>query len=650
MATLDDIARELLDMRSQQGAMAQEIQRLIAENQVLRQAVTGPPPGVAEIANAVGQAVQMAMANATAAAGQPAAPRSLIDVKGLGKPPIFKGDGPRFNEWLRKATGFVIAAFGSTFRPVIEWVEDQDSTITDKDVDDQFGDTGHEPVDHIAEKNSQLHVALMALTEGESFDIVLGAAPNGLEALRRLVRRWDPLSGGRRRALLRQILVPERCKLQDLPAGLEKWEELVRRYEKRRAGGSTAALDDDIKTAALEALVPGELEQHLAMNRARITTYDQVRAEIQAYIEARRSQFALKVGAGARNPDAMDVDSFARWGKGGKGTDKGKKGGKASAPPAAHPKGGGRSQAASTDKNKEIECWNCGKKGHRSSECWAKPKAQASPGAAAATTAFNRHGKSPHQAGGSGGGRGKKGGRGGRGKGANSLDEEAHAHDDDVQQPALAGSLELSSFGFEGAAGAFHSPHLDPEGWLRWTYDTGAAITAFPVDARIGIETEPNAASYKTASGELIPDQGGLRVQGLSESGRDVTLEGRKADVHKTLVSAGLVAKKGHVTVLDNDGGYILPRGGRLTQRIQQLIRAEVRKEKLAVPLYKEHGTYVGYLKVPMEHMQMDTSSALAGSSASAVAGDGRRASPLCPVSRTSPGSSAPGGPRRPQA
>ena len=67
-------------------------------------------------------------------------------------------------------------------------------------------------------------VTFLAVTESESFDIVLGAAPSGLEALRRLVRRWDPLSG-KRRALLRQSLVPE---LQDHPAALEKWEELVR--------------------------------------------------------------------------------------------------------------------------------------------------------------------------------------------------------------------------------------------------------------------------------------------------------------------------------------------------------------------------------------------------------------------------------------
>ena len=63
---------------------------------------------------------------------------------------------------------------------------------------------------------------LVALTEGESFDIVLATAPSGLEALRRLVRRWDLLSEVKRRALLRQFLVPDRCKVQDLPAGLEK--------------------------------------------------------------------------------------------------------------------------------------------------------------------------------------------------------------------------------------------------------------------------------------------------------------------------------------------------------------------------------------------------------------------------------------------
>ena len=99
--------------------------------------------------------------------------------------------------------------------------------------------------------NAQLHVALLALTENERFDIVVGAAPSGPEASRRLIRRWDPLSGRERSALWRQTMVPDRCKVQELAEGLEKWEDQVRRYERGKASGSeiATALDDGIRTA-----------------------------------------------------------------------------------------------------------------------------------------------------------------------------------------------------------------------------------------------------------------------------------------------------------------------------------------------------------------------------------------------------------------
>ena len=84
----------------------------------------------------------------------------------------------------------------------------------------------------------------------------------------------------------------------------------------------TAALDEDIKRAAPEALVPSEFEQHLAMNRARLTKYEQVRSEIQAYIEARRSQFAFKTVATKSTSDPMEVDGFGKGGKKGKGDGK----------------------------------------------------------------------------------------------------------------------------------------------------------------------------------------------------------------------------------------------------------------------------------------------------------------------------------------
>ena len=71
-------------------------------------------------------------------------------------------------------------------------------------------------------------------------------------------------------------------------------------------------------TAALEAFLQSELEQHLAMNRARLITYEQVRSEIEAYIEARRSQFAFKTVSTKSTSDPMEVDSFGKGGKKGK--------------------------------------------------------------------------------------------------------------------------------------------------------------------------------------------------------------------------------------------------------------------------------------------------------------------------------------------
>ena len=152
--------------------------------------------------------------------------------------------------------------------------------------------------------------------------------------------------------------VADRCKLQDLAAGLEKWEELVGRYERSKTSGTTlTALDVDIKTAALEALVPSELEQHLAMNRARLITYEQFRSEIQAYIETHRSKFALKTVASKMTSNLMEVGSFGKGGKKGKKGNKRKSDGKSVKKEGQH-----QNQSPNPDKN--VVCWHCGQKGH----------------------------------------------------------------------------------------------------------------------------------------------------------------------------------------------------------------------------------------------------------------------------------------------
>ena len=50
----------------------------------------------------------------------------------------------------------------------------------------------------------QLYTVLMTVVEGESFDILVGSGSGeGLEAWRRLHKRWDPLTTGRAGGLLR---------------------------------------------------------------------------------------------------------------------------------------------------------------------------------------------------------------------------------------------------------------------------------------------------------------------------------------------------------------------------------------------------------------------------------------------------------------
>ena len=103
----------------------------------------------------------------------------------------------------------------------------------------------------------QLYTVLMTLVEGESFDILVGTGPEeGLKAWRRPHKRWDPLTKGRARGLLREILSPGRAKLVELQGAVERLEDLMRRYTQRRdaRNGRRHALAEAIRMAVLESL------------------------------------------------------------------------------------------------------------------------------------------------------------------------------------------------------------------------------------------------------------------------------------------------------------------------------------------------------------------------------------------------------------
>lgn len=78
-------------------------------------------------------------------------------------------------------------------------------------------------MDDLLEKSSQIYAALQNLLEGEPFMIIRNTLKgNGLEAWKRLNRRYDPSTGAKKSSLLRRILTPGKCKLEELSEKIEK--------------------------------------------------------------------------------------------------------------------------------------------------------------------------------------------------------------------------------------------------------------------------------------------------------------------------------------------------------------------------------------------------------------------------------------------
>eukprot|EP00971_Amphidinium_carterae_P338334 6475607-Amphidinium_carterae.1 len=117
------------------------------------------------------------------------------------------------------------------------WAAENPHESAQADWQPNFG-SGADPqgiVDSLDDKVGQMYIALQQLTSKETIDLVHNCPPgNGLETWRRLTRRFDPSSGTRLRNFLRAILSPLKATLHNLQHSVEKREELIRQFEKRK--------------------------------------------------------------------------------------------------------------------------------------------------------------------------------------------------------------------------------------------------------------------------------------------------------------------------------------------------------------------------------------------------------------------------------
>ena len=157
--------------------------------------------------------------------GTPRRHRAFIESRAFSKLVNFDSKAASWKDWAFKFENMAAAVVPSS-RDTLDWAAQQDTPILN--VDDV--EAGPDSV----EINPQVYVALAELLEGEALDIVQNTTRGaGLEAWRKLVRRFDPQTVGRKRTLLSRIINPGTVKVHELSRAIEQWEERVRSYQSR---------------------------------------------------------------------------------------------------------------------------------------------------------------------------------------------------------------------------------------------------------------------------------------------------------------------------------------------------------------------------------------------------------------------------------
>ena len=236
--------RGLRTQNQQLHQALQQVQQQQSQQQGLVQALSDLPQSLAQTVGAA------ALAVASPARTNP----TLVDTKGLGKPPPLKNTEGEFVSWARRTENFGVSVHPGP-RDVLTWaVERESATVAEANAATEVV----MPLDTLRMLADQLFSVLMTLVEGESFDILVGSGwREGLEAWRRLHKRWEPFTTGRARGLLREILSSWTCQAgraarsSGTTGGLDEALHAKTRCLERPA---TYAWQRDIKMAALEAL------------------------------------------------------------------------------------------------------------------------------------------------------------------------------------------------------------------------------------------------------------------------------------------------------------------------------------------------------------------------------------------------------------
>ncbi len=293
---------------------------------------------------------------------RPPEARSLVDSRGIGKPDTLTSktahNPTEYKVWRVKYVNWVTASMPEMLDMFALLERNNEDIITDEKYREFLQST---PA--VANFSAQLRATLVSLCVAEPLNVVLNTPVSpqaGLESMRRLNQRYDPVGPLSSKLILQKLMSTKPVGSTELRSSLEQIEKAFLEYEQR----SGNALPEDMQLVVVEQLLSDPIKTHVALNSDRLGTLAALRVEILKYADRISQERTISGGA---SPMEVDVLTWQKGKSKGRGKGKGKY-------DYAQPKGKGKK--GDEGKGKKAErfegtCYNCGKQGHRSSECWS---------------------------------------------------------------------------------------------------------------------------------------------------------------------------------------------------------------------------------------------------------------------------------------
>ena len=531
----------------------------------------------------------------------------LIDTKGVGQPFRYSGKQDQdFAEWDHKMMTYLRAKYGASVEPVLKWASRQRLMISEK-VDPsmlrrmipwsaEFGEDADpaDQVDNIRSMVDGIYTYLVSFTTGDANKVVRNSGTDGLEAWRRLHAEYDPSSSMRRVAILGLVQNPPKCRTVDeLGGALEQWLSRKRQYEEfTDKDGAQCRVSEDSLMAALYRLMPESLEEAVMFRAEDYPSFSDLFDKLSSYASTKHSLYLSRreqsgSGGGAssskKDPNAMDIGAV------------------------------GKGKSAGKSKGDHLVCFNCGRPGHRKSEC-RNPQKGSEKGSDRMLNVkcwncegYGHYGKNcPSKSRGKGKGQGQGGdpkGKGknkskdGKGKNSSKGNNSASAVDEPQSEPGK----ELCFLDLNSCSSEDRPKYLVSDGnvdWVRVNYDSGAAATVIP-SAMVASEIDlAESGSFTGANGSSIPKYCNVRLKMKDEAGYIRSMSATVADVHKPLGSAAEFSRS-HDCLLWDDGGVLIPKGGQLSKELRKSYEQLVKRygDGTELPIYREGQLYNMYLQ-----------------------------------------------------